>query len=433
MEAFLCKLCGGPIVRCWRWCMRFVAVLLLCVPAFGDVTAIYFGASYCVPCQQLKPALERMSRHFAIRSVDANDAANLAMVQQYSIERLPTIVFLEDGKEIDRIVGYDNRTEARATERLFGRDDWRPLRSAVRVRAGDGIGSGVILSSDVGNTVILTAAHVVTGVSSVVVEVFRDTGVEQHTGTIEATNTESDVALLRITTNVQPLPPAIGMDDAIVRPGDVVFTIGCSEGERPTSNTSRVLTINNDGDLFCSGAPAQGRSGGGLFNRRFQLIGMCSAANHQQGDGWYVAAAKIKALLSQWRPTQYRVRSRSSVVGVGMGVGVSTCGPCNNPSCPNCRPRPTRPQPGIPGPRGPQGFPGPSGRTGATGPQGPPGRHGSNTDLTELRQRLEKLENAKRRVLLVDGKTKAVLDDETYGINEPMVFDVQQLLQSAKQ
>ncbi|MEO2019211.1 MAG: trypsin-like peptidase domain-containing protein [Fuerstiella sp.] len=412
--------------------MRFVAVLLLTVPAFGDVTAIYFGASYCVPCRQLKPGLERMSHHFEVRRVDVGDVANLAIVQQYTVERLPTIVFLEDGKELDRIVGYDRRTEARATERLSGRDNWRPLRSAVRVRAGGGIGSGVILSSDVGNTIVLTAAHVVADVSSAVVEVFRDSGIERHTATIEVMNPESDAALLRITTNVQPLPSAIGADDAIVRPGDVVFTIGCSGGERPTSITSRVLTINNDGDVFCSGAPAQGRSGGGLFNRRFQLIGMCSAASQKQGDGWYVAASKIKALLSQWRPTQYRVRSRSSVVGVGMGIGVSTCGPCNNPNCPNCRPRPTTPQPGIPGPRGSQGFPGPAGRTGATGAQGPPGRDGSNRDLAGLIQRLEKLENAKRRVVLVDGKTRAVLDDETYGIDEPLVFDVQQLLQSAK-
>jgi hypothetical protein len=38
-----------------------------------------------------------------------------------------------------------------------------------------------------------------------------------------------------------------------------------------------------------------------------------------------------------------------------------------------------------------------------------------------------------RRVLLVDGSTKQVIDDETYGPNDPIVLDVQAILNAAKQ
>ena len=61
---------------------------------------------------------------------------------------------------------------------------------------------------------------------------------------------------------------------------------------------------------------------------------------------------------------------------------------------------------------------------------GPPGRNGSDgvsPDVAGLLARIEALEKQKRRVILVDGKSKAVIDDESYAADEPIILDVRQL------
>jgi hypothetical protein len=48
-------------------------------------------------------------------------------------------------------------------------------------------------------------------------------------------------------------------------------------------------------------------------------------------------------------------------------------------------------------------------------------------DLSPLIRRIEALEKQKRRVMLVDGSTGDVIDDESYAADEPILLDVQQL------
>ena len=78
-------------------------------------------------------------------------------------------------------------------------------------------------------------------------------------------------------------------------------------------------------------------------------------------------------------------------------------------------------QPGSVGPEGPQGELGPVGPIGPVGPVGPV------ADLTEIEARLTALENRTRRVLLVNGKERTIIDDETYGISEPILIDLNKL------
>lgn len=51
--------------------------------------------------------------------------------------------------------------------------------------------------------------------------------------------------------------------------------------------------------MEASGAPVEGRSGGGLFNERGELIGVCFAADPQDDEGLYVSSAAICALLDE--------------------------------------------------------------------------------------------------------------------------------------
>jgi len=384
-----------------------------CVPtATADVTAIYFGADFCGPCRSLRPSLSRLQREYDVRRVDTS--RDRATSQQYEIRSIPQIVFLDDGVEIDRIQGASPDWLARCRMRLSGRNNWRPIRAAVRVRTPGGMGSGVILSSEPGRTVIATAGHVVRGEPSVSVDVFRDFGVKTFTATVATSDSIHDLALLTVASNTLPLPAAIGSDSSAVSLGDTVFGIGCSGGRGVSVMASRVVSLEG-GDVYASGVVAQGRSGGGLYNRRFELIGICSATS--ENDGWYIGAAKLQALLSEWEPTQYR-----SGFGVGLGIGIGcVSGPCRNPNCRRCypprTPAPTQPIPGPPGPPGPPGATGPRGRDG----------NDATVDLTPLIQRIEALEKQKREVVLMDGETKTVIDRESYAADEPIILDVRQL------
>jgi S1-C subfamily serine protease len=387
-----------------------LAILLLMPTVAADVTAIYFGADYCQPCRSLRPSLSRLQRDYDVQRVDTS--RDRATSQQYEIRTIPQIVFLDDGVEIDRIQGTSPDWLSRCQMRLSGRNNWRPIRAAVRVRTSGGTGSGVILSSVPGRTVIATAAHVVRGESSVTVDLFRDFGVKAYTATVSIVNDTTDLALLTVVANKLPLPSVIGAN-ASPATGDVTFGIGCSGGAGVTVMTCRVQSLDG-GDVFASGSPALGRSGGGLYNRRFELIGICSASNQQRQDGWYIGHAKLQALLSEWEPTQYR-----SGFGVGLGMSIGCVqGPCRNPNCRRCYPQ------RIPA-SSTQAIPGPPGRPGATGPRGPAGSD-ATVDLSPLIQRIEALEKQKRRVMLVDGDGK-VIDDESYAADEPIILDVQQL------
>ena len=391
-----------------------LAILLLTSTAAADVTGVYFGADYCQPCRSLRPSLARLQRAYDVNHVDAGDANQSATCQQYGVTTIPQIVFLSDGVEIDRIVGTSPDWQRRCEDRLSGRNNWRPIRAAVRVRTPGGMGSGVILSSVPGRTVIATAAHMVRDASAQVsVDVFLDGGrIKSYAASVSIVNDTSDLALLTLVSSF-PLPSVIGANDSPGQ-GDVAFGIGCSGGGRVSVMKCRVLRIEN-GDVFASGAPAQGRSGGGLYNSRFELIGICSAQNRLRNDGWYVGASKLRKLLEEWEPAQYRS-------GIGVGVGLSlgcVTGPCRNPNCRRCYP------PRIPTPIS-RPIPGPPGRPGATGPRGPAGSD-ATVDLSPLIRRIEALEQMKRPVVLIDGASGEIIDREEYTPGEAILFDVQAL------
>lgn len=134
------------------------------------------------------------------------------------------------------------------------------------------------------------------------------------------------------------------------------------------------------------------------------------------------------------------------------------------PKCEECEPGPQ----GEPGPAGPQGPPGEDGRDGIdasvtpeqlgaiaaaitaqlkndpelrgpqgpAGPQGPPGDAGQGVTQDQIDQItavvLARVQFPDRRVVLVDGVTGKVIDDETYRYNEPIVLDLKSVINAAR-
>ena len=77
-----------------------------------EVQLLDFTASYCAPCRQMVPILNRMeSNGFPIRRIDITEEPDLS--RQFQVEGVPTLVIMVEGKEVRRFVGLTAEAELR--------------------------------------------------------------------------------------------------------------------------------------------------------------------------------------------------------------------------------------------------------------------------------------------------------------------------------
>ena len=72
--------------------------------------------------------------------------------------------------------------------------------------------------------------------------------------------------------------------------------VGCSNGKDPTVLETRVTSLDRyqgPPNIEASGAPAIGRSGGGLFNGKNELVGVCNNADPEGNEGIYAGLESI--------------------------------------------------------------------------------------------------------------------------------------------
>jgi thioredoxin 1 len=73
-------------------------------PARRRGEVLFFNASWCGPCQRMKPIVSTMRRQgFRMRDIDVD--RNQPLAQKYGVRGIPTFVFLQNGKEVHRFSG----------------------------------------------------------------------------------------------------------------------------------------------------------------------------------------------------------------------------------------------------------------------------------------------------------------------------------------
>lgn len=72
------------------------------------IKVVDFFADWCGPCKMLSPVLEQLSEEMdeSVEFIKINIDENLSLAQEYGITTIPTLIYLKDGKEQDRTIGF---------------------------------------------------------------------------------------------------------------------------------------------------------------------------------------------------------------------------------------------------------------------------------------------------------------------------------------
>lgn len=185
----------------------------------------------------------------------------------------------------------------------FTRD---PMQVCTRIRVKDSsgmdIGSGTIIHSEPGKTLILTCGHIFrhfddTGL--IEVDVFQGERPRMYDGELIQFDLKADVGLISIST-LDPLTAARVCRQPL-KNGQLVFSVGCGGGEPPSKLQHRVTSTTRfpAGYVECTGTPIQGRSGGGLFTVDGEVSGVCVLADPAARRGLYTSLETVHALLDR--------------------------------------------------------------------------------------------------------------------------------------
>jgi len=186
-----------------------------------------------------------------------------------------------------------------------------PLQTVVRIRVKDArgtdFGSGTIIGSLEGKALVLTCWHIFRefGESATVEVDLFPTGpngpVATFPGRLIKGDQAADVAVVGVAgCGTVPVSPIAGRNEA-PKEGDHVFSVGCGEGKTPTKlqhNVTRLDPYEGPHTTECTGMPIVGRSGGGLFDTKGRVVGVCFAANRAEEKGVYVGLEEIHKLLN---------------------------------------------------------------------------------------------------------------------------------------
>jgi S1-C subfamily serine protease len=276
--------------------------------------------------------LERQGYRIERVNVDQNRAKAL----QFQVNNIPTFVVLKDGRETGRLVGGCTAdtlrrllgpvgaaraqaakspapsnadaapSSAAQTDRGPGTElVQRSARITVDDAASRAFGTGTVVRSVAGETLVVTCAHLFEGIpasAKTSVELFGAAQTIRLSGELVCRDREADVALVRVKTPQAVPVAAVASRRFVPASGLQARAVGCDNGQQPSVRAMHITAVNRylgAPTIECSGQPVQGRSGGGLFNEAGELIGVCSAADPSEHKGIYAGLAAVHTLLGR--------------------------------------------------------------------------------------------------------------------------------------
>ncbi|MCE3018553.1 MAG: trypsin-like peptidase domain-containing protein [Pirellula sp.] len=328
----------------------------------GDCVAMYFYKQGCPQCHAMQRPIEQLiEAGWAVRAIDTGREPELAM--RWHVLRYPTLVLVRNSREVDRIIAPstaqeiqqrllagsspDSIRERGSTAIQSGmtvrgqsvpaiipmatalvsstavKSDFSipapapstryvdPSMATVRIRVDEpsheAVGTGTIIDTFQGEALVLTCGHLfrdTQGRTPIIVETFVNGVPRQHQATlIDFRADTADIGLVSFRTDQEV--GAVRLVDHLekLREGDSVYSWGCDQGAIPSRRDSRITKLNRyqgEPNVEVLGAPVQGRSGGGLFNAKGELIGVCYAADTERhNEGLYNAPEVVYQQLNR--------------------------------------------------------------------------------------------------------------------------------------
>ncbi len=183
----------------------------------------------------------------------------------------------------------------------------RAQAATVRLRVHDGrgygAGTGTIIDVHGEEALVLTCGHLFRdgdGKGKIEVDIFVGGQPRTVAGQlIDYDAGDRDIGLVAIHPGMSVKPVEVVRENDVMKVGQVAFSFGCDRGDPPSRRDTRITGVNKynqnigGSNLEISGAPIDGRSGGGLFDERGRLIGVCNAADYKSDIGIYTGPGSI--------------------------------------------------------------------------------------------------------------------------------------------
>ena len=85
------------------------------VDALPGAVVVQFGSNTCGYCRTAQPLIEEaFARHPGMRHIKIEDGKGKPLGRSFKVKLWPTLVFLNDGKEIERVVRPTDAGEMKA-------------------------------------------------------------------------------------------------------------------------------------------------------------------------------------------------------------------------------------------------------------------------------------------------------------------------------
>lgn len=306
---------------------------LVAVASTPDAVLVQFTSQHCQPCRAMQPAMSRLvSDGYPVQRIDIDRFPDTA--RQFGVKGAPTFILLVGNREVSRVEGatsYDRLvrmfaaaepvaeespekttttlqpTQYRATspEQAAQVAHAASVRLKVEDATGFGYGTGTIIDVHGDEALVVTCGHIFResqGKGPITVDLFAPGATGSVAGHLLGYDLDRDIALVSIKPGMQITPVAVAPPGHTVRPRDAAFTVGCDKGADATVRQSQITAVNKyrgRPNFTASGAPVDGRSGGGLFTADGLLIGVCNAADNAADEGVYAGLASIHWQLDQ--------------------------------------------------------------------------------------------------------------------------------------